>query len=44
MKRRSEAQIHDTEAQLSGMIEQLTGSEYDMEGLAELRKMLGGLV
>lgn len=39
-----EAQIHDTEAQLSGMIEQLTGSEYDMEGLAELRKMLGGLV
>ena len=38
-----EAQIHDTEAQLSGMIEQLTGSEYDMEGLAELRKMLGGL-
>lgn len=39
-----EAQIHDTEAQLSSMIEQLTGSEYDMEGLAELRKMLGGLV
>lgn len=39
-----EAQIHATEAQLSGMIEQLTGSEYDTEGLAELRKMLGGLV
>ena len=31
-------------AKLSGMIEQLTGSEFDMEGLAELRKMLGGLV
>ena len=39
-----EAQIHDTEAQLSGMIEQLTGSDYDMDGLADLRKMLGGLV
>lgn len=39
-----EAQIHETETSLSGMIDQLTGSEYDMEGLAELRKMLGGLV
>ena len=38
-----EAQIHDTEKELSGMIDQLTGSEFDMEGLAELRKMLGGL-
>ena len=39
-----ESQIHETEASLSGMIDQLTGSPYDMEGLAELRKMLGGLV
>ena len=38
-----EAQIHDTERQLSNLIEQLTGSEYDVEGLAEFRKMLGGL-
>ncbi len=38
-----EAQIHETEASLSGMIDQLTGNDYDMEGLAELRKMLGGL-
>ncbi len=39
-----EGQIHETEASLSGMMAQLTGSPYDMEGLAELRKMLGGLV
>ena len=39
-----ESQIHETEASLSGMMAQLTGSPYDMEGLAELRKMLGGLV
>ena len=38
-----ETRIHDTEQGLSGMIGQLTGSEFDMEGLAELRKMLGGL-
>ena len=38
-----EREIRDTEKQLSEMIDQLTGNEYEMEGLAEFRKMLGGL-
>jgi type I restriction-modification system, M subunit len=38
-----EEQIQDTEKELSGMIDLLTGSEFDMAGLAELKKMLGGM-
>ena len=38
-----EDQIKDTEKELSGMIDLLTGSEFDMAGLAELKKMLGGM-
>lgn len=38
-----EAQIQETEKSLSGMIDQLTGGEFDMKGLAELKKLLGGL-
>jgi type I restriction-modification system, M subunit len=38
-----EDQIQDTEKELSGMIDLLTGSEFDMAGLAELKKMLGGM-
>ena len=38
-----EDQIQETEKELSGMIDLLTGSEFDMEGLSELKKMLGGM-
>ena len=38
-----ETQIRTTERELSGMLAQLTGNDFDMQGLAELRKMLGGL-
>lgn len=38
-----ENQIIETEKELSGMIDMLTGDEYDMLGLAELKKMLGGM-
>ena len=38
-----EEQIQDTEKELSDMIDLLTGSEFDMAGLAELKKMLGGM-
>lgn len=38
-----EEQIQDTEKELSGMIDLLTGSEFDMAGLAELKKLLGGM-
>ncbi len=38
-----EDQIKDTEKELSGMIDLLTGSKFDMAGLAELKKMLGGM-
>lgn len=37
-----EEQIRKTEASLVGMLDELTGSEYDMAGLAELKKLLGG--
>ena len=37
-----ETQIADTEATLSAMIDDLDGSEFDMLGLAELKKLLGG--
>lgn len=38
-----EEEIHSTEKELSGMIEMLTGNEYDMQGLAELKNMLEGV-
>lgn len=37
-----EQQIAVMEKDLSSMINMLTGSEYDMQGLSELQKMLGG--
>ena len=37
-----EQQIDETEAALSGMLDDLEGNEYDMLGLNELKKMLGG--
>ena len=37
-----EQQINETEATLSGMIDDLEGNEYDMLGLNELKKMLRG--
>lgn len=37
-----EQQISETEARLAGMIDELEGSEFDMLGLAELKKLLGG--
>ena len=38
-----EKQIEETEKELSEMLDQLTGDDYDMQGLAELKKMLGGM-
>ncbi|MBQ6500876.1 MAG: type I restriction-modification system subunit M [Mogibacterium sp.] len=38
-----EDQIKDTEKELSEMMDMLTGDEFDMHGLAELKKMLGGM-
>lgn len=37
-----DAEIVQTEREFSAMLEQLTGSASDMEGLAELKKLLGG--
>ena len=37
-----ESQIAETETQLSAMMDELTGSETDLLGLSELRKLLGG--
>lgn len=37
-----EQQIDETEQSLIGLLADLTGSEYDMQGLAEFRKLLGG--
>lgn len=37
-----EKEIADTAASLTAMIDQLTGSEFDMQGLLELKKLLGG--
>ena len=37
-----EQQIDETEQSLIGLLDDLTGSEYDMQGLAEFRKLLGG--
>lgn len=37
-----EEQIESTETELSHLLDNLVGNEYEMKGLAELRKMLGG--
>ncbi|MFW1678540.1 type I restriction-modification system subunit M [Pontibacter sp. JAM-7] len=33
--------IHNTEQELAGLIDELTGNEFDMQGLAELKSFLG---
>ena len=38
-----EDQIVNTEKELSEMIDMLSGDEFDMQGLSELKKMLGGI-
>lgn len=38
-----EAEIAETESALSAMIDDLEGNEFDMLGLAELQKLLGGV-
>ncbi len=38
-----ENQIENTERELSEMLDMLTGDEFDMQGLTELKKMLGGI-
>ncbi|KAB8287872.1 type I restriction-modification protein subunit M [Bifidobacterium ramosum] len=35
-------QIHDAERELGSMLDQLTGDEFDMAGIAELKALLGG--
>lgn len=37
-----EEQIRETEAALKGMIDALVGNDFDMEGLREFKKLLGG--
>lgn len=37
-----EAQIHEAEAILSSLIDELTGNDYDMEGLSEFQLLLKG--
>jgi len=38
-----DSEITETEKLLCGMIDDLTGNEYDMKGLEELKKLLGGV-
>lgn len=38
-----EEQISNTENELSGMLSMLSGNDFDMQGIAELKKMLGGV-
>ena len=38
-----EDQIIATEKELSDMLDMLTGDDFDMQGLSELKKMLGGI-
>lgn len=38
-----EDQIVETEKELSAMLDMLTGEEFDLQGLAELKKLLGGV-
>ena len=37
-----ESEIHETESELSALIDELDGSEYDRKGLSEFRKLLKG--
>lgn len=37
-----DSQIIAAESSLSGMLDDLTGNDFDMQGLAELKKLLGG--
>ena len=37
-----ENQIRETEQELNAMLDDLTGNEFDMKGIAELKKLLGG--
>ncbi|OQB15309.1 MAG: putative type I restriction enzymeP M protein [Firmicutes bacterium ADurb.Bin193] len=37
-----EEQIRETESSLCAMLDELTGNEFDMKGIAELKKLLGG--
>ncbi len=37
-----EDDIRDTERELAGMLDMLTGNEYDMKGLMEFKELLGG--
>lgn len=37
-----EQEIAETEQSLSSMLDELTGNEFDMRGLAEFKKLLGG--
>lgn len=37
-----EAEIADTERSLISLLDELTGNEFDMKGLAEFKKLLGG--
>lgn len=37
-----ESQIADTEHELLGLLDDLQGNEFDMKGIAELKKLLGG--
>jgi type I restriction enzyme M protein len=39
-----DAQIQSAEAELSGMLGQLEGDEFDMAGIRELANLLGGEV
>ena len=38
-----EEEIRNTENELSGMLDMLTGNEFDMQGIAEFKKMLQGV-
>ena len=38
-----ESQIEETEKELCTMLDMLTGSDFDMQGLSEFKKMLGGV-
>jgi len=35
-------EIHQTETELAGMIEELDGNEFDLKGLTELKTLLAG--
>ena len=37
-----ETQIRETEKELSAMLDGLVGNEFDMQGLKEFKKLLGG--